>query len=77
MPYDKELDVKLFTEEIEFEGTKIVVSIMSYNEGTKKLQVSRENQNAEGVWRFSKLGRLTKEEAEKVIPAMQKAIENM
>jgi len=42
---------------------------MSYNEGQKKLQISRENLNPEsGDWRWSKLGRMTKSEAEVVLP---------
>lgn len=77
MPYDKNLDKALFSESVEFESTKITVSVMCYNEGTKKLQVSRENQSAEGEWRFSKLGRMTKEESEKVIPLMTKALVKM
>ncbi len=76
--FDKSLDKELFGEEVKFETTKIRVSVMSYNEGRSKLQVSRENLVEEdGSWRFSKLGRMTKEEAEKVVPAMQKALENM
>ena len=78
MPYDKSLDKELFSEEIEFEITKVRVSVHSYNDGTPKMQLSRENRNQNtGDWSFSKLGRLTKEEAEKLIPLMQKALEVM
>ena len=78
MPFDKSLDKELFGEEVEFETTKIKVSVMCYNEGQKKLQVSRQNLNPNsGEYSFSKLGRMTKEEAEKIIPLMQKALENM
>ena len=77
MPFDPNLDKKLFSEEKEFERTKITVSVMSYNDGDKKLQISRENKNAAGELQFAKLGRLTKEEAEAVLPLMQKAIEQM
>ncbi|MBW2998300.1 hypothetical protein KY321_02060 [Candidatus Woesearchaeota archaeon] len=77
MPYDPELDVKKFSEEIEMEDSKIVVSIMSYNDGTPKLQISREKADAEGNFRFAKLGRMTKEEVEKVLPAIEKAKDNM
>ena len=78
MAFDKSLDKSLFSESVIFETTKITVSVKSYNEGTPKLQVSRENmdQNS-GEWRFSKLGRLFKEEAEKVLPLMQKALGSM
>lgn len=77
MPYDAGLDEQLFAKSWEGEGTKITVSIYSYNKGAKKLQISRENQNAEGEYRFSKLGRLTKDEAEAILPHIQEAIKAM
>jgi hypothetical protein len=78
MPYDKSLDKEIFSDEIEFEMTKIKVSVFSYNDGTPKLQLGRENRNQNtGEWGFSKLGRMTKEEAQKVLPLIQKALENM
>ncbi len=77
MPFDPELDKTVYSEEKEFEGTKVSVSVKQYNEGVKKIQISRENSNAEGQYRFAKLGRLTKEEAEAVLPMLQKSIENM
>ena len=76
MPYDASLDKQVFAKNHEVDGTRITVSIYSYNNGAKKLQLSRENQNAEGEWRFSKLGRLTKEEAVAVLPLIQEAIDN-
>ncbi len=77
MPYDKSLDVEVFKEMKEFDGTRITVGVFSYNGGEKKLQVGRENQDSTGEWRFSKLGRMTKEEAQQVIPVMMKAVEAM
>jgi len=77
MPYDQALDVSSFKESKEFGETRITVGVHSYNEGTKKLQISRENMNANEEWRFAKLGRLTKEEAQEIIPIMTKAIETM
>ena len=74
MPYDSSLDKQLFTKSWEGEGTRISVSVYSYNNGIKKLQISRENIGAEGEPRFSKLGRLTKEEAEGILPLIQEAI---
>ena len=44
--------------------------------GPKKLQVTRENQ-IDGQWSFTKLGRMSKEEAQGVVPIMIKAIEAM
>ena len=77
MPYDKSLDVESFKEIKEFEDTRISVGVFSYNEGPKKLQISRENLSAEGEWRFAKLGRMTKDEAQEIVPLMVKALENM
>ena len=77
MPYDSSLDKQLFTKAWEGEGTKISVSIYSYNNGIKKLQISRENFGAEGEPRFSKLGRLTKDEAQGILPLIQEALAQM
>lgn len=77
MPYDKSLDAELFKETKEFDTSRITVGIFSYNGGEKKLQISRENKDQNEEWRFSKLGRLTKQEAQEVIPILMKAVENM
>ena len=77
MPYDQALDVSSFKEAKEFGETRITVGVFAYNEGTKKLQLSRENQNQNEEWRFAKLGRMTKEEAQEIVPIMTKAIETM
>ena len=75
--FDRSLDKNLFSESVEFEKTRITVGVFSYNEGTPKLQISRENKNASGEYSFSKLGRMTKEEATAVLPLMQKSLESM
>ncbi len=77
MPFDPELDKTLWSEEKQFDSTKITVSVKQYNEGVKKLQISRENPTKEGEFRFAKLGRVTKEEAEAILPLMQKSLEFM
>jgi len=77
MPYDASLDQETFKETKEFEDTRITVGVFSYNGGEKKLQVSRENRGQNDEWRFAKLGRMTKGEAQEVIPVMMKAVENM
>ncbi len=78
MPYDKALDIESFKETKEFDDTRISIGVFSYNEGTKKLQLSRENKNQTSEeWRFAKLGRMTQEEAKEIIPIMMKAVENM
>ena len=75
MAFDKNLDKQLFSEIVKFETTRITVSVFSYNGGTAKLQISREDlSNSTGEYSFSKLGRLFKEEAEAILPLMQKAL---
>lgn len=75
--FDKSLDKEIFSETIQFETSSITVGIFSYNDGEKKMQVSRENMSQDGEWSFAKLGRMFKYEAEKVIPVMEKALEHM
>ncbi|HOW43249.1 MAG TPA: hypothetical protein P5110_01335 [Candidatus Omnitrophota bacterium] len=77
MPYDSNLDEQLFSKAWTKENQKIVVSVYSYNNGPKKLQIVRENQDQEGNYRFAKLGRLTKEEIEGIMPMIQEAITQM
>lgn len=77
MPYDSSLDKPLFTKSWEGDGTKVSVNVYSYNNGPKKLQISRENVDAEGEGRFSKLGRLTKEEPEGILPFLQEALDHL
>ena len=76
MPYDATLDVASFKELIDFENTRITVGVFSYNGAPKKLQITRENL-IDGNWNFTKLGRMTKEEAQAVHPIMMKAIGTM
>ncbi len=78
MPYDQNLDKSLFSESVDFEGTKLTVSVFSYNGGKPKLQISRQNvDSSSSELRFSKLGRLTKEETEAILPLVNKAIGKM
>ena len=77
MPYDPSLDECLFTKQEELETGRLTVSVYSYNEGQKKLQITRENRDAEGGFKFAKLGRMTKEEVEAVLPLMQEAVKNL
>ena len=48
MAFDKSLDKVLFSEVAEFETSKITVGVYSYNDGEKKLQLSRETRNMDG-----------------------------
>ena len=77
MAFDPNLDKELFSEQVSFETTRITVAVKQYNEGEKKLQISRENMSQEGQWSFAKLGRMFKDEATAVVPLIQKALEHM
>ncbi len=77
MPYDSSLDNKLFSKSLEGATGKIVVSVHSYNNGPKKIQIIRENMDEEGNARFAKLGRLTKEELQGILPFLQEALSQM
>lgn len=77
MAFDKNLDKNLFSETAQFETTRITVGVFSYNDGEKKMQISRENMSQDGEWSFAKLGRMFKDEAEAVMPLMQKALQKM
>ncbi len=77
MPYDASLDKEIFTKSYENDDGKITVSIHSYNNGPKKLQIVRENKDQEGGLRFAKLGRMTKDEAQAILPFIQEALSSM
>lgn len=76
MPYDATLDASTFKEVLDFENTRLTVGVFSYNGAPKKLQISRENL-IDGGWSYTKLGRLSKDEAIAVAPILLKAIETM
>ncbi len=77
MPYDSNLDAQTFTRFWENDSGKIVVSVYSYNKGTKKIQIVREVKDRNGEYAFAKLGRLTKEETEGILPIIQEALKMM
>lgn len=77
MPFDPNLDKKVFSEVKDFDKTRLTVSIMSYNDGPKKLQIGRENKTAAGEYQFAKMGRLGKEEIEAILPLIEKAMKHM
>ena len=77
MPYNSNLDAELFSKFWENDTGKIVVSVHSYNNGPKKLQITRELEGKEGGATFAKLGRLTKEETEGILPLIQEALKVM
>ena len=53
MPYDPNLDEKMFSKSWETEFERITVSVFSYNNGAKKLQLNRENKDPQGEFRFA------------------------
>jgi len=71
--FDKSLDKELFADSVEFERTKVTVAVFSYNEGTPKMQLTRQNKTGDGEYSFTKLGRLTKEEVVAILPMIEKA----
>ena len=75
--FDPSLDKEVFAKEARFDSTAIKVAVMQYNEGMKKLQLSRESMTETGEPRFAKLGRLTKQEAEAVLPLFKEALDYM
>jgi len=74
MAYDKNLDEQVFARAWQGDGSKLTVGVYSYNHGQKKVQISRELTGEEGKPAFAKLGRLTKEELEAVLPLLQEAL---
>lgn len=73
MPYDRSLDEKVFSKSWETDAGRLTISVYSYNKGPKKLQITRENRTGEGELRFTRLGRLGKEEIEAILPLIQEA----
>ncbi len=74
MPYDSSLDERLFAKSWEGNGSKLTVGVFSYNKGAKKVQISRELAGDEGKPGFAKLGRMTKEELQGILPLLGEAL---
>ena len=74
MPYDSSLDESVFEKKWEGQGTVLTIGVYSYNKGVRKLQIHRELISAEGRSSFAKMGRLTKEELEGILPLLQEAL---
>ena len=74
MPYDSSLDEQKFSKFFGTTNGRIVVSVYSYNNGPDKLQLSREIKNADGNYTFTKLGRISKEEFQGIMPIIQEAL---
>lgn len=74
MAYDKSLDERLFSKSWENDFGQLTVSVYSYNKGRKKLQISRELKDDQGNLKFARLGRMTKEEIQSILPLIQEAL---
>lgn len=74
MPYDSSLDEQLFSKPFETETAKVMVSVYSYNNGPKKLQLTREFKDRNGNFTVAKLGRLSKEELQGILPIIDEAL---
>ena len=74
MPYDSSLDKNVFSKSWETDADRLNVSVYSYNEGPRKLQITRENKNAQGEFRYTKLGRMNKKEVTAIIPLIQESL---
>ncbi len=77
MAFDSSLDKKLYSQSFDTDEGKITVAIFSYNNGPKKLQISREILGPDGELKFAKLGRLTKKEVISLLPILQDALTNL
>ena len=77
MPYDSSLDQRIFGDSWESDSTRINVSVFSYNNGPKKVQITRENKDSTGNFRFTKLGRMSKDELQAVLPLLNEALHKM
>lgn len=75
--YDNSLDKTIVAQTKDFGNTRITVGVHSYNEGEKKIQIVRENKTANEEWRFAKLGRLSKDEIEGILPVIQESIQKL
>ncbi len=74
MPYNTSLDEKHFSKSFEKESGRITVSIYSYRNGPKKLQITREMKDREGNFSYVRLGRISKEELEAILPLVNEAM---
>ena len=74
MAYEASLDEQLFAKAWENDAGRLVVGVYSYNGGPRKVQIRREPKEEEGRPSFAKLGRLTKEELQGILPLLQEAL---
>jgi len=76
--FDPALDKEIWSESVSVaDNMNLKVSVMSYNDGMAKLQISRERMNKDGQPGWAKLGRMTLDEVNAVMPLMEKAKEHL
>ncbi len=75
--FDPALDQELYSEETELNNFNFKVSVMSYNDGQPKMQISRKRKLQSGETSFAKLGRLTLEEIDCIFPLIEKVKKHM
>lgn len=76
MAYEKEKDKQIWEEVKELGDTKIAVGIYHYEGLDPRVQISRQNKFGE-EWKWVKLGRLTKDELDVILPLLQEAKEKL
>ena len=77
MAYDPSADQKIFAKAWENDIGRLVVGVYSYNGGPRKVQIKREPKEEDGRPAFAKLGRLTKEELQGILPLLQEALSHL
>lgn len=77
MAYEASLDEQVFAKAWENDAGRLVVGVYSYNGGPRKVQIRREPKEEAGRPSFAKLGRLTKEELQGILPLLQEALDHL
>lgn len=72
MAYEKDKDKKLFEKEADFGKHSIVVAVYQYEDGEPKLQLNKKVFSESGSM-FTKIGRLSIDELNQVLPLIEEA----
>jgi hypothetical protein len=68
------LDECVFAKSWENDAERMTASIYSYNKGTKKLQLTGENKNTQGGYRFAKFGKIDQRRDRSSFPINQRGV---
>lgn len=75
MAFDKSKDKTLWEKKIEGENDTLMVSVMCYNDGVKKLQIGpRTYEKKNGEMGFRKAGRITVEELKEILACQEEIL---